>query len=220
MKTLKILITDDHKMVRDGIRSMLESQSKKYNFKIQEAETGEDGVAQAKKTHFDIIIMDYLLPEITGAEAVQKILKNDPEANVLALSNYNEYMYIDRMIKAGVKGFVLKNISPEEMINAMETILSGKNYYSNDVSLKLLSFDVSKQDKKSRRVNLKALLSKREIQILDLISAELTTEEIAKKLHLSKRTVDAHRRNLLAKLEVKNTAGLMKYTLTASEVSN
>lgn len=220
MKTLKILIVDDHKMVRDGIRSMLESQSTKYNFKIQEAESGEDGVAEAKKHQFDVIIMDYLLPGISGAEAVHKIIKDNPEANILALSNYNEYMYIDRMIKSGVKGFILKNVSPEEMINAMETILSGRNYYSNDVALKLLSFDAPRQDKRTRKVNLKTLLSKREMQVLDLISAELTTEEIAKKLHLSKRTIDAHRRNLLAKLEVKNTAGLMKYTLNTSEVSN
>jgi DNA-binding NarL/FixJ family response regulator len=214
MKTLKVLITDDHKMVRDGIRSMLDSQDGKYNFNIQEAETGEEAVKKAKKNKYDIIIMDYLLPEMTGAKAVEEIMKAAPKANVLAISNYNEYMYIDKMVKAGVKGFVLKNISPEELVTAFETIMSGKLYYSNDVALRLLRFDNPKKEKRHKRNILKDILSEREIQVLELISAEFTTEEIAKKLHLSKRTIDSHRRNLLLKLEVKNTAGLVKYTLT------
>jgi len=213
MKTMKILIVDDHKMVRDGIRSMLESQSKRYSFKIQEAGTGEEGVEKALKNEFDIIIMDFQLPGMSGAEAVQKIVKDKPSASILALSNYNESTYIDKMRKAGVKGFVLKNISPEEIITAFETILGGKNYYSNDVALRLLKFDAIPRSKKPKKPDLKTLLSEREIQVLEMIAAENTTEQIAQKLNLSKRTIDTHRRNLLAKLEVKNTAGLVKLTL-------
>jgi DNA-binding NarL/FixJ family response regulator len=201
-------------MVRDGIRSMLESQNHRYNFKVQEAASGEEGVSKAVKDQYDIIIMDYQLPDMSGAEAAQKILKNAPEANILALSNYNEYMYIDRMVKAGVKGFVLKNISPEELIGAIETIISGRNYYSNDVALKLLNFAPTKEDHKPKPVNdLKKLLTKREYEIMEFVAAGQTTEQIAKKLSLSKRTVDSHRHAILSKLNIKSVAALIKYVV-------
>jgi DNA-binding NarL/FixJ family response regulator len=213
-KKIKILIVDDHKMVRDGIRSMLESQEKKYKFLVEEAENGEEGVERARKTHFDIIIMDYQLPVMNGVEATRAILNNNPDSKILALSNYDEYMYIDNMMKTGAKGFVLKNIGPEEIINAIEALLIGKNYYSNDVAVKLISFDhnnvqVARLHKYKR--DKAEMLSPRELEILKLIALEHTNEEIANFLFISKRTVDTHRQNLMKKLNVKNTAGLVKY---------
>ena len=214
MQKLKILIIDDHKMVRDGIRFMLES-NKKYVFAIDEAIDGQEGVEKAKNNSYSIIIMDYQLPKVNGADAARMIVKSKPDAKILALSNYNEYMYIDNIISAGAKGFILKNIGPEELISAIETILSDKNYYSNDVAIKLISFkndpfNGGKKFDKSKKAN---FLSKREIEILKLIVNEFTNEEIANKLFLSKRTVDTHRQNLLNKLRVKNTAGLVKYAI-------
>jgi DNA-binding NarL/FixJ family response regulator len=213
-KKIKILIVDDHKMVRDGIRSMLESQEKKYKFIVDEAENGSVGVTKARKGKYDIVIMDYQLPLMNGVDSTKAILANNPAAKILALSNYDEYMYIDNMMKSGAKGFVLKNIGPEEFINAIEVIMGGKNYYSNDVAVKLISFDHSnvqvarlvrqKRDKSE-------MLSKRELEILKLIAAEYTNEEMATRLFISKRTVDTHRQNLMKKLNVKNTAGLVKY---------
>ena len=214
MKTLKILLIDDHKMIRDGLRSMLESQENKYKFVIDEAETGEEGVLKAK-AHPDIIIMDYQLPKMTGAEAVAMIIKNNPKARILALSNYNEYMYIDKMVKNGVKGFILKNIGPEELIKAIETILSGTSYFSSDVAIKLLTFDTSSEQTKeiNHGYELERILSVREMEVLKLIANEFTSEEIAKDLHISKRTVDAHRQNIMNKLDVKSAAGLVKYAV-------
>jgi DNA-binding NarL/FixJ family response regulator len=213
-KRVKILIIDDHKMVRDGIRSMLESQEKKYKFSIDEAENGSVGVTKAGKVHYDIIIMDYQLPFMNGVETTKAILANKPETKILALSNYVEYMYIDNMMISGAKGFVLKNIGPEEFIKAIETILGGKNYYSNDVAVKLISFDHSnipvvrlvrqKRDKFE-------MLSKRELEILKLIAAEYTNEEMAVCLFISKRTVDTHRQNLMKKLDAKNIVSLVKF---------
>lgn len=212
-RKLKILIVDDHKMVRDGIRSMLESQIKKIRFLVEEAQNGEEGIEKAGKMDFDIIIMDYQLPTLNGVEATSLILENNPKAKILALSNYDEYMYIDNMMRAGARGFVLKNIGPEEFINAIEAVMQGKNYYSSDVAVKLISFDhhniplvrllKHKSDKRE-------ILSKRELEILRLVAAEYTNEEIAATLFISKRTVDTHRHNLMKKLDVKNTAGLVK----------
>ena len=208
-----VLIVDDHKMIRDGLRFMLESQKNNYEFVIEEADTGETGVEKAKNNSYDIIIMDFQLPKINGAEATALIIKNNPNTKILSLSNYDEYMYIDSVLKAGAKGFVLKNIGPEELLKAIETIISGKNYYSSDVAIKLLSFE-NNEGKDIRYKNEKITgLSKREIEVLKLIADGFTNEEIANKLFISKRTVDTHRQNLLNKLSVKNTAGLVRYAL-------
>src|SRR5580658_4223418 len=170
-RNVRILIVDDHKMVRDGIRSMLEFQETKFKFFINEAVDGEEGVEIAGKNPYDIIIMDYQLPGIDGADAARLILEKNPDAKILALSNYNEYMYIDRMIKTGVKGFVLKNVTPEELIKAIDTILNGSNYFSNDVAIKLLNFENTNQDSfRSRLRNNKTKiyddLSTREMEVL------------------------------------------------------
>ncbi|MFI5151352.1 MAG: response regulator [Bacteroidia bacterium] len=213
-KKIKILIVDDHKMVRDGIRSMLESQEKKCKFVLEEAENGQEGVEKAKKNQFDIIIMDYQLPVMNGVDATRTIIAHDPEIKILALSNYDEYAYINNMMKSGAKGFVLKNIGPEEIIHAIETLLNGKNYYSNDVAVKLISFDpdhvpVARLLRQKR--DMTESLSRRELEILKLIATGLTNEEIGNRLFISKRTVDTHRQNLMKKLDVKNTAGLVKF---------
>jgi DNA-binding NarL/FixJ family response regulator len=119
--TCKILIVDDHKMVRDGIRYMLESQTKKFNFLVDEAETGAEGVDKALASEYDVIIMDYQLPVFDGLEATKRIIASAPETKILALSNYDEYTYIQNIIQAGAKGFVLKNIGPDELVNAIDT---------------------------------------------------------------------------------------------------
>ncbi len=206
-----ILIIDDHKMIRDGLRFMLESHKNKYQFIIEEADDGESGVEKACENPYDLIIMDFQLPKINGAQATALIIENDPNAKILGLSNYDEYMYIDSVLKAGARGFVLKNIGPEELLKAIETILAGRNYYSSDVAVKLLSYETNQGRELQYKNEKAAALSKREIEVLKLISKEFTNEEIAEKLYISKRTVDTHRQNLLNKLNVKNTAGLMKY---------
>lgn len=217
-RDVRILIVDDHKMVRDGIRSMLEFQESKFNFFINEASDGEEGVEIATKNNYDIIMMDYQLPGIDGADAARLILEKKPEAKILALSNYNEYMYIDRMIKTGVKGFVLKNVTPEELIKAIDTILNGSNYFSNDVAIKLLNFENNNTDSfrsrlRSSKTKIYDDLSTREIEVLKLIGEAKSNDEIADQLSISKRTVETHKQHLLKKIGVKNTSGLIKFAV-------
>ncbi len=208
-KLIEILIVDDHKMVRDGIKTMLESQEERISFSIEEAETGEAAIELISKKKYDIVLMDQQLPGISGAEVVLKIVKLRPEIRVLAVSNYDEFAYISDMLKSGAKGYVLKNIGPDELFKAIETILDGKNYYANDVAIKLINVN-SIQQINSNNEKLNGL-SSRELEVLKMIASELTNEEIAKKLSVAKRTVDSHRQNLLNKLKVKNTAGLINY---------
>jgi len=207
MKDLRILIIDDHRLVRDGIKTMLETQSENYNFDISEAESGEEAIAKIIKKEFDVILVDYQLPVMNGAQTVKEILAYRPKAKILALSNYDEYTYIANMIKVGVKGYVLKNISPNELIKAIETILQGKKYFANDVSEKIIDSEAKKE---SNALLSKISITRRQTEILKLVATGMTNEAIAKKLSLSKRTVDTHRQNLLLKLDVHNTAALIK----------
>lgn len=207
MKDLRILIIDDHRLVRDGIKTMLETQSENYNFDISEAESGEEAIAIIIKKEFDVILVDYQLPVMNGAQTVKEILAYRPKAKILALSNYDEYTYIANMIKVGVKGYVLKNISPNELIKAIETILQGKKYFANDVSEKIIDSEAKKE---SNALLSKISITRRQTEILKLVATGMTNEAIAKKLSLSKRTVDTHRQNLLLKLDVHNTAALIK----------
>jgi DNA-binding NarL/FixJ family response regulator len=207
---VRLLIVDDHQMVRDGIRVMLESQNKAYTFAITEAENGEDAIKNVLKYDYDIILIDYQLPKMTGMETVERILLYKPTTKILALSNYDELTYINNMLKAGVSGYILKNVEPVELIAAIKTILNDKVFYSNEVAIKLI------ESKKRTVASIdKYSLTKRELEILKLITAEKTNDEISSLLCIAKSTVDSHRQNLLIKLGVKNTVGLTKIAIEA-----
>ena len=206
-EVVNVLIIDDHKMVRDGLKIMLASLKNFMLFKIQEAESGEDAVTKINRSDFEIAIVDYQMPGISGAETIHRILRHKPQMKILALSNYDELSYIQSMMDAGARGYILKSIEPAEMLNAIKTILSNKIYYCNDIAVKLIE---SAEDKKAKNTIAKKVLSNREAEVLQLISLEMTNDEIAQKLFVSKRTIDTHRQNLISKLHVKNTVGLIK----------
>jgi DNA-binding NarL/FixJ family response regulator len=204
---IRLLIIDDHQMVRDGIRVMLESREDFQQFEIDEAENGEIGIQKILKKNFDIVLIDYQLPGMSGTETLQKIRLYKKDIKVLALSNYDELSYVKSMINEGASGYILKNIEPSQLIHAIQAVLDGSSYYSNEVALKLI--DSAKNSDKPVLAN-KGRLTKRELEVLKMIALEMTNDEIAKGLFISKRTVDTHRQNLLNKLHVKNTAGLIK----------
>ena len=205
--TIRLLIIDDHQMVRDGIRVMLESRDDLQQFELDEAENGELGVQKILKRHYDIVLIDYQLPGMSGTETLKKIRLYKKDMKVLALSNYDELSYVKSMINEGANGYILKNIEPSQLVHAIQSVLGGSSYYSNEVALKLI--DSAKNTGSIIPPN-KSRLTKRELEVLKMIALEMTNDEIAKGLFISKRTVDTHRQNLLNKLHVKNTAGLIK----------
>jgi DNA-binding NarL/FixJ family response regulator len=207
MQGIKLLIVDDHKMVRDGLKLMLSSLKKTISLDIEEAESGEEALQKVSRKNFEIVIIDYQMPGLSGAETVLRILRQKPATKILALSNYDEIAYVESMMQAGVKGYVLKNIEPAQMLSAIKTILDDKNYFSNEVATKLI--ETAKKDS-LKTVMEKQSLTKREVEVLRMIAMELTNDEIAKNLSVCKRTVDSHRQNLLNKLHAKNTVGLVK----------
>lgn len=207
IETIRLLIVDDHQMVRDGIRVMLESLSNKYTFIITEAEDGEEAVKKITRRRYDIVLIDYQLPKMTGAQTVENILLYKPGTIVLALSNYDELSYVTHMLKAGAKGYILKNIEPAQLLNAIKTVMEGKPFYSNEVAIKLIEKEkINVKPNKKDRFG----LSERELLILKMIAQEMSNDEIAKSLYVAKRTIDSHRQNMLAKLNAKNTVGLVK----------
>ncbi len=213
MKKIKILLTDDHKMIRDGLKVMLEMYNGKYTFVMDEASSGEAAVDKIRKNDYDIVLLDYQLPGMNGAETARVVMQIKPGTKILALSNYNECAYIDKMMKGHkAKGYILKNIGQEELIKAIETVLSNKIYYSNEISLTLMNRGKLDSGIKSENGSYE-LLTKREIEVLRLIAEENTNETIANTLSISKRTVDSHRQHIMFKLGVRNSVGLVKAAL-------
>jgi DNA-binding NarL/FixJ family response regulator len=204
---LQLLIVDDHKMVRDGLRVMLSSFKNHLPLHIEEAENGEHALKKINKKDYDLVIMDYHMPGLSGSETILRILRFKPETKILALSNYDELACIQSMLDAGAKGYILKNIDPPQMLSAIRSVLENKTYFSNEVATQLLEADKKERIRALWQLN---ELTKRETEVLKMIAMELTNEEIAEKLSIGKRTVDAHRQNLLRKLHAKNTVGLIK----------
>lgn len=219
MKIIHLLIVDDHPIIRDGLRNMLETQKDFAEFKVYEAENEEEAVAAVANQPIDFVIMDFQLPDKKGHEITASILQINPALKVLGLSNYDEYAYALDMLKAGAKGYVLKNVGSKDLISAITQILEGKVYYSNEIANKLINHKLKElllaEDSNAYRlmdgIDEDTPLSNRELQIIRLIAGEFTNEEIANKLALSKRTVDNHRQNMLNKLQIRNTAGLVRY---------
>lgn len=207
-RVIHLLIVDDHPMVRDGIRLMLQSPSRSFIFEIEEAEAGEDAIRMIKIRDFEVVLIDYQMPGVCGDQVIKDMLLYRPTLKILAVSNYDGIAYIRKMMDAGAKGYILKNIEPPELINAIRTILADKIYYSNEVASRLL--ESAGKDEGVSRVQNKYGLTPRELEVLSLIAAEKTNEEIATQLCVSKRTIDTHRQRILQKVNAKNTVGLIK----------
>ena len=155
--------------------------------------------------------MDIDLKGSSGILATQKVKALYPGVKILAISMHGEHNYIMKMIEAGATGYILKNAGKDEMLMAIESVVKGGSYFSSDVSAEL--FKQLQQHSDKTKAEHQAPLTKREVEILRLIAQEFSNAEIAEKLFISIRTVDTHRRNLIEKLEVKNTAGLVRYAL-------
>lgn len=207
IEIVNILIVDDHKLLRQGLKKMLSSLKKYMNIQVTEADSGAQAILKINQRDFNLIIMDYQMPDTSGLETIRRILRFKPGMKIIVLSNYDELVFVESVRDAGAKGYLLKDIESEELLKAITKVLAGNSYYSNEIALKLL--ESNENDKPSNKFG-KVKLTKREIEILRLIAMELSTEEIAEKLFISKKTVDTHRQNLRYKLDAKNTVALVK----------
>jgi DNA-binding NarL/FixJ family response regulator len=201
----KVLIADDHAILRDGIRSLV---CRKKNMKVVgEAAGGREAIEMFAALKPNLLILDISMPDKNGMDVAKEILESSPEANIIILSMYDDEDYITRCLELGVKGYVVKNESGTELEFAILSVLEGKNYFSSQVQ-KVIFRKHSQNVNRSRLLE-KVKLTQREMEIIQLISIGLTSQEMATKLFISPRTVDTHRANLLKKLGVKNSMELI-----------
>lgn len=213
METKRILIVDDHQMFIDGLKSIL---AKQKDFTVYaEALSGEDALDIIANDKPDMVITDISMPGMSGIE-LTKIIKHDfPEIKVVVVSMHNDSAVVSEILMAEAEGYILKNTGKTELLNALNRIANDGTYYSNAVLSTMM-----KQVKKEAAVqNEVKILTERETEILKLIAEEYSSEQIAEKLFISKRTVDSHRANILAKLETKTLAGLIKYAIRNNIIS-
>ena len=208
MNKKRIVIADDHALFRNGLK-MLIGQNEKYEV-VAEASNGKELIGVLEQTETDLILLDISMPEMDGIEAAGIITGRFPQLPILTLSMFGEEDYYFKMVTAGAKGFLLKNSDISEVYSALDTVLEGGSYFSQELLVNLVN---NLQQTNEKEGNEDALLSEREKEILFLICKGFSNCEIGDKLFISKRTVDKHRANILAKTSCKNTANLVVYAI-------
>lgn len=206
-RKIRVVIADDHEIFRKGLKNVLSRL--KYIDLVGEAVNGDEVIDIVKKKNIDIILMDIEMPEMNGIEATRRILSIKPDVKVVALTMFNDEQYIQDMLDAGAKGFLLKSITKQILDKAIRTIAEGNNYYSDE----LFSFFTKKIAGESSSKNIELNLTKREKEILQMICEGLNNEEIADRLSISERTVIGHKSNLLSKTNCRSTPSLISYSI-------
>jgi DNA-binding NarL/FixJ family response regulator len=196
---IRVILAEDHDILRDGLQSILANDDQ---IKIVgEASNGKMLIDLMKTVPVDVVLMDINMPVMNGLEATEYITENYKKVKVVALSMMEHSSYLQQMLKAGAKGYILKSTGKNELISAIKKVMDNEIYISQEMA--------SKQDEKEGKIK----LTKRELQVLELLAEGLTNKEIAEKIFLSKRTVETHRKNLIVKTKSKNTSSLIKYAI-------
>lgn len=206
---IKIIIADDHTIFREGIVSILEDESD--IIVLAQAVNGLELLDQLEELSPDLILMDISMKELNGIEASIQIKEKYPTIKILILSMHNEIDYILKVIEVGVDGYILKESGSQELLQAIRSIVAGKSFQSQEISAIIVQHLQKKKEQELKKAGIP--LTRREKEVLQLIAEEYSNPEIAENLFISIRTVDTHRRNLIEKLGVKNTAGLVKYAI-------
>jgi len=207
--TIRIVLADDHKITRDGLRALLEQQP---NMKVVgEAENGRDAIRLALNLQPDVVVMDISMPEMNGIEATRQIRADLPGTKVIALSMYADRRYVTGMLKAGVSGYLLKNCAFDELVTAIAAIVENESYLSPRIADTVMKdyTHILRQDDAS----IDEILTNREREVLQLIAEGMSTRQIAERIHLSVKTVETHRQQIMRKLNAKSVAELTKIAL-------
>jgi len=208
---IKVLIVDDHPVVLKGIRSYLSGERSNINV-VGEAYDGNDAVTKTLDLKPDVVLMDFSMPGLDGAEAVKLIKEKRPETRILVFTMYDEREIVLKIIQAGAQGYLLKSAFHKELLQAIEAIHKGDIYLGTDVAKILLNEYLNKGSRGAGEPDSK-ILTRRENEILALIAEGLRNKAIAVKLGVSIRTVEAHRDRIRKKLGISSPAGLTKYAI-------
>jgi DNA-binding NarL/FixJ family response regulator len=205
-----ILLADDHKIIRDGLQSLLESQND-YEV-VGEATDGRTAVKLAKELRPDIVIMDIGLPELNGVEATRQIKSQDEGVKIIALSMHSDATYVGRMLKAGASAYLLKEGAFEELADAIAEVLRNRTYLSRGITGVVVEDYVQRLTKQGEEQK-SAILTPKEREVLQLIAEGHSTKEIAAALHVSVKTIETHRHNIMNRLDIRSIAQLTKFAI-------
>jgi two-component system, NarL family, invasion response regulator UvrY len=203
---MKILLTDDHAVVRHGLKQILADEFKKATF--GEARNAQEALNRVWKENWDVVVLDITMPGRSGLEVLREIKKSKPRLPVLVLSMHPEGQFAVRVLKRGASGYMTKESAPAELVGAIKKVLAGGRYVSPSLAEKLATY-VSADAPKTPQEK----LSDREFQVLRLIASGKIVSEIAKELSLSVKTISTYRSRILEKMEMKNNAELMHYAM-------
>ena len=206
---MRILIADDHGIVRQGLKSLIEHQSDMEV--IAEAEDGRVAIELAKELCPDVVVMDISMPTLNGMEATRLILKEHKDIKVIALSMHSDKHIVREALEAGASAYVLKSYLFDDLIRALETVAKGRLYLSPRITNVVID-DYIRKSRKSESTA-KPKLTSRERQIAQLVAEGKTIKEIARILHISSKTADANRRQIMSKLNMSSVAELTKYAV-------
>lgn len=210
---INILIADDHPAVLYGVRSILQLEDN-INI-VGEAKNGAEVIKLMEKHPADLVLIDLNMPEKNGLETTRKLRKLYPTLKILAFSIYDDQHKVLSMLKSGADGYLLKAADSNEVVTAIMAVMKGEKYISKEISDKVIFDAISGNGPASveEPINDSNALSKREEEILSMLANDNSYSEVAKKLHISKRTVDTHRYNISKKLGIKSIAGLIRYAI-------
>jgi len=204
---MNILIVDDHKIVRDGVRLYVESHPEVK--KVDEAKSGKEALIFLSNNTVDLVLIDINMDNLNGIETSTQITKEHPDIKIIALTMHNDYHHIKSMMDAGSSGYLLKNCNQDEMIQAIDTVMKDEIYYSPEVAQTVMNNMAKKKKTDANAIP----ITPRELDILRLIMDDKSNQEIADSLFISIRTVEVHKRNLIEKTGAKSSAGLVLYAV-------
>jgi len=207
--SVKILLADDHKITRQGLRSLLEKEPDMEV--VAEAEEGRTAVRLVRELLPDVVVMDVSMPDLNGMEATHQIVAEHPNVKVIALSIHSDNLFVSEMLKSGASGYLLKDCAFEELARAIHVVVDGKTYLSPAVSGVVVDdylHRLARTESPSSEV-----LTDREREVLQLIAEGKSTKRVALKLHISVKTVETHRRQIMSKLDIHTIAELTKYAI-------
>ena len=207
----RIFLVDDHTIVRDGLRALLTPEPDLEV--VGEASNGQELLDQLPTTPADVVLLDANMPVLDGLATTLRLHAEYPHVRVLILSMLAHERYIGQLFDAGASGYVLKSAEKAEILVAIQTVIAGRQFLCSDLGLNMLRKVLAKEEVPDEAQKA-SRLSRRETEVLQLLSEGLTTNEIAEKLFTSKRTIETHRQNILEKTQTKNTAALIRMAVT------
>lgn len=206
---IKVLLVDDHKLMRIGLRSLIEKQSDMDV--VAEAQDGREAIAMSAQLKPDVVIMDIGMPNLNGIEATRQILAEHPTARIIALSMHSDRRFVSGMLEAGALGYLLKDCAFEELIHAIKTIMNNQTYLSPDITGVVIQDYIRQLS--AEETSAFGVLTAREREVLQLLAEGKTTKQIASLLYVSAKTVETHRSQIMEKLKIHSVAELTKFAI-------